>query len=402
MKDEFQNQIEKLNKDFFRYYWEMEKILVSQLKKEGQEYFLNNREYIIHLSRFEPTLKDFCEICEKTGNTGGLFLSYLHLNDIENVKIHLKKGKDSPHHFIYKDFHKYQDSGKVLKSKYISIKYDKRVERFTNWVYEKTGEIDKFLEKEWKGMLPPVIRVIFMAHRGPGPYNIYLNETYLPVKGMKKKDVLSGVRDIFHETFHLTNTNMIKKNANFEYDWNMDSFKLLDEGYAQLIELKFGHDDKEKRKRTDYYSWGIASEGVFNFYDLKDKWAELFSKDQKIDTYSLALSLSYFLEEKFGHEKLKNLFFPKKKIKENTWLEYAENYFGNKMTDLIDEWKAYLISNKTIVKEIESVKIPETCKGCKSYKDPKRKISCNLNRYRLRNDRTFKCKEFAQAEEYKK
>ncbi|MCK4980891.1 MAG: hypothetical protein KAS62_10880, partial [Candidatus Delongbacteria bacterium] len=343
MKDKYLEKMEEWNKDFFKNYLKMEKKILAQLKKYGQEYFILNDCYQI-LGRFEPTLETYCEICEKLGkNEGNLLQHYLHLNDIPNVKKQQKFIKGSEHYFIYKDFHKYQDSGEVLESKYVSIKYDKRIEKLANMVFEQTGLIDKFITKEWKGMLPPKVRVIFMNHNGPGPYNGDLNETYLPVKGMNKSDVVNMAGDIVHETFHLANCEIIKK-TKFGYDWGMNSFKLLDEGYAQLIQYKFIGENANTKKKTDYYSQQTAIKRAFNFYDMKDKWTKLFSEN-KTNIYALALSFAYFLEDKFGHDKFKNIFFPLQDVKEDSWLEYTENYFGHKIDDLIKEWKQGVIDN---------------------------------------------------------
>lgn len=400
MKDEFQKQIEKQYKNFFKNYWEMEKTVISQLKNKGHVYFLDNRHMIEYLRMFEPTLKDFCEICEKIGhNQGWLLNEYLHINDMKNVKVQLKFWKPYPQYSIYKDWGKYQDSGNVLESKYLSIKYDRRVERFAQWVFEKAKDIDKFIEQEWKGIHPPKIRVFFMAHKGAAPYDRFLNATYLPVKSEKKVDVLLRTSTIIHETFHLINSHLITQKAKFKYDWNMNSFKLLDEGYAQLIQFKFTNNTYDERKRVDYYSLKILKDDDFNISDLQDKWAELFNEKQEIAIYELALSFSFFLENKFGHEKLKNVFLPKKKIKENSWLEYVVNYFGNKISDLLDEWKHTLSNNIDLKPEIESVPIREICTSCNLYKNKKKETVCFMRRFYQRNKKKFRCDSYIELKE---
>jgi menaquinone-dependent protoporphyrinogen IX oxidase len=392
MKDKYLDKMEEWNENFFKNYKKMEKKIVVQLEKYGQQYFILNDCYQL-LGRFDPTIKAYCEVCEMLGkNEGGLLQYYLHLNDIPNVKIQQKFLENSQHYLIYKDFDKYQDSGEVLKSKYVSIKYDKNIEEIANLVFEKTGKIDRFIAKEWKGLLPPVFRIIFMNHTGQRSFNAELNETYLPVKGMKKSDVKHLVEDIVAEIFHLISSEIIMK-TKFGYDLSMNSFRLLDEGYLQLVQFNFNKEKDDTKKRIEYYSREIVVKGVLNFYDMKDKWTKLLD-DNSINIYDLVISFAFFLEDKFEYEKFKKIFFPVEDLEENSWLEYAENYFGHKINHLIDEWKQALIDNEALVEEIESVETPDLCLNCKKYDNPKDKLDCTLDRFKQKDKKKFKCDRF--------
>ncbi len=393
-KDPYLDKIKKLNKNFFRNYWEMEKLIVAQLEKEGKDYFIKNDCFDI-LGRFEPTVKVFCEILEELGYAnGGIVDFYLHSNDMKNVKIQIEKGKDNPNFAVYKDFHRYQDTGEELRSKYISIRYDKGVEKFAKWVFEQAERVDDFFDKEWKGFLPPVIRVIFMNHRGNGPYNPDLNETYLPVKGMNKIWVEFMIGAIVHETFHLVNAELIKRNSIFGYDSQMNSFKFLDEGYAQLIQAKFSNNSVDERIKADYYSRKTTIKGEIDFSDLLDNWWEA-----KGYMYALALSFAYFLEDKFGADKHKKLFLPSKKIKENSWRDYVENYFSQKIDDLVDEWKEEVVKDSSSDNIVESVPVPELCLSCKNVNETCIKDFCVTYRYEQRKNKKFYCNNYNKAEE---
>ena len=341
-KDPYLKAIEKLNEDFFRNYSKMETLILSKLEKEGSEYFIKNNCYDI-LGKFESTLEVYCQICEKLNidNTGGLLTSYLHLNDIENVKKQYDLMQNDQNAFIYKEFHKYKDSGKVLESKYISIKYDKRVEEFANAVFTHVNDIEGFITQEWKGLLPPKIRVILLYSDGPGPYNINLNETYLPVKSRSINSSLEVAGNIVHETFHLVNTNLLEQKCKFETGMEINSFKFLDEGYAQLIESKFMNKFNENKRGIDEYSKKIVLANSFDFKELKTKWSDIFSSPD-VYIYNLAYSFAYFLEEKYGEDKYKALFLPTTNTSEDSWLEYVENYFGSSIDDLMVEWKQKL------------------------------------------------------------
>jgi hypothetical protein len=341
-KDTYLKTVEELNKDFFKNYEEIENVVLSKLENEGSEYFIKNKCYDI-LGRFESTLELYCQICEKLNidNTGGLLTSYLHLNDTANVKKQYELMKNDENAFIYKEFHKYKDAGKTLESKYISIKYDERVEAFANAVFTHVNDIESFITQEWNGLLPPKIRVILLYSDGPGPYNPSLNETFLPVKSRPTSSSLEVAGHIVHETFHLVNINLLGQKCKFEMDNGMNSFKFLDEGSAQLIESKFMNKFSENRVGVDEYSKSIVLSNTFDFNGLKTSWFELFS-NQDVHIYSLAYSFAYFLEEKYGEEKYKTLFLPTTKISEDNWLEYVENYFGLSVDELIEEWKQKL------------------------------------------------------------
>jgi len=341
-KDAYLKKIEDLNKDFFKNYEEIEKVVLSKLEKEGSEYFIKNNCYDI-LGKYESTLELYCQICEKLNfdNTGGLLTSYLHLNDTGNVKKQYELMQNDENAFIYKEFHKYQDAGIVLESKYISIKYDKRVKAFANAVFTHVNDIETFITQEWNGLLPPKIRVILLYSDGPGPYNPNLNETFLAVKSRPISSSLEVAGHIVHETFHLVNINLLGQKCKFDIDNAMNSFKFLDEGSAQLIESKFMNTFNEYRIEADDYSKKIVISNSFDFKDLKTKWFELFSSPD-VHIYNLAYSFAYFLEEKYGEEKYKTLFLPTTKISEDNWLEYVENYFGLSVDELIEEWKQKL------------------------------------------------------------
>lgn len=333
-------KIEELNKDFNKNYLELEKLLISVLQKEGHEFFIKNKCYEI-LGRFEPTLKAYCEIKEKLNeNKGNLLFSYLHLNDIENVKKQQEMIKeDNPNYFIYEHFHEFEDSKITLESKLISIKYDHRVEELAKAILENSQKAEEFIIGEWGDFAPPKIRIILLYSNGPGPYNPKMNETVLPVRSVSKDAALNTIAEIVHETFHFSNIYAIDRMSTFGTAWGMNSFKFLDEGYAQLIEMKFLNSQKEGRANADIYAGNIIREGKFDLNDLKTRWIDLFSsKDVRI--YTLALSFAFFLEDKYGPEKHKNLFFPKAKIAEGSWLEYVNCYFGADLDSLIDMYRA--------------------------------------------------------------
>lgn len=340
--DTYLNTIKGLEKDFFNNYWEIENLILTKLKNEGPAYFIENNCYEI-LGKYESTLAVYCQICEQinAGNSADLLTSYLHLNDTENVKRQYELMQNDQNAFIYQEFHKYQDSGRVLEGKYVSIKFDERVEAFANAVFTHVDSIENAMTQEWDGLLPPKVRVILLYSDGPGPYNINLNESYLPVKSMSINNSINVAGHIFHETFHLVNSNLFDQNSNFEIGMDVNSFKFLDEGYAQLVESKFKKQFDLNRANVDRYSRDLALANSFDFKDLKSKWSELFSS-QEVSIYTLAYSFSYFLEEKYGEEKLKALFLPQEKLSENSWEEYLKNYFDTTIDDLIEEWKQQL------------------------------------------------------------
>ena len=244
--------------------------------------------------------------------------------------------------FIFKEFHNYKDAGKILKSKYVSIKYDKRVEVFANAVFTHVNDIEVFITQKWKGLLPPKIRVVLLYSDGPGPYNPNLNESFLPVKSRPISSSKNVAGHIVHETFHLVNLNLLGQKSSFEMNNGMNSFKFLDEGSAQLIESKFMNTYDENKVKMDNYSKKMVLSNSFDFKQLKTNWFELFSNPD-IRIYNLAFSFAYFLEDKYGEEKYKNLFLPTTKISEDNWLEYVENYFGLSIDTLIEDWKQKLI-----------------------------------------------------------
>lgn len=342
-KDDFLTTIKELQKNYFKNYWELEKIVCAKLKKDGLDYFIENDCYEI-LGKFESTLKAYCQICEQLKNEDdGLLTAYLHLNDTANVRVQYEKIKDNNKiAFVFKDYHKYRDSGKKLESKYLSIKYDEREEDFAKALFAHVEDMESFIEKEYEGLLPPVIRVILMHHDGSCPYNPKLNETYMAVKSMPLDNSKVIAAAITHETFHLVNMNLLGQKCKFEIDWKMNSFKFLDEGYAQLIQSKFQNNYIENRKGVDEYSKKMVLENTFDFEGLKTKWVELYSK-REVNISKLAYSFAYFLEDKYGTEKFKALFLPTENILEDTWLAYVENYFESSMDELMNEWKQGLI-----------------------------------------------------------
>lgn len=343
VKDNFIKDIEVLKKNLFKNYWHIEKMVLNKLNKEGSEYFIQNNYYDI-LGKFDSTLEVYCQICEKIDTDIPLLTSYLHLNDIKNVKKQYEKYKQSGSKiaYIYKDFYKYMDSGKCLESKYISIKYDKRVEQFANVVFEHVNDIETFINHEWKYLLPPKIRVIFLYSDGPWPYNPNLNETYMAVKSVPISNSKEVAGSIVHETFHLVNTHLLEQKCNFNIEMGLNSFKFLDEGYAELIQSKFMNRQNENREDIDEYSKNILLTDLFDINELKTKWVELFS-NQDVHIYKLACSFAYFLEDKYGKEKHKGLFLPTEEITENSWLEYVEHYFDQSLDRLIDEWRKKII-----------------------------------------------------------
>jgi len=377
-------KIEVLNQDFNKNYGEIEKLLVSTLQKEGKEFFIKNKYYQI-LGRFEPTLKIYCEIVEELRDENcDLLFSYLHLNDIENVKKQQEKIKDDPNYFIFQYFHEFEDSKKTMSSKLISIKYDQRVDEYAQAVFENVHQAEEFINNEWKDFAPPIIRVIFLNSNGPGPYNPNMNETVFQVKSVPKSEAIKAIVGIVHETFHFSNIYAIDKMSTFGTDWGMNSFKLLDEGYAQLIQQKFVNSQQKGRKFADISAKNVILEGKFDLKDLKTRWIELFSSND-VSIYTLALSFAYFLEDRYGKEKHKNLFFPIAPIAEDSWLKYVNNYFGTDLDSLIDIYQAGM---KAEIPKLSEAELKKFCGDyyCESDKLERKIIYKDGDLYYWRNE----------------
>lgn len=159
----------------------------------------------------------------------------------------------------------------------------------------------------------------------------------MAVKSLPIENSKEVAASIVHETFHLVNKHLLESKSNFKIDMYTNSFKLFDEGYAQLIQAKFMNNQLDIRKSTDAYTKNIALTNSFNFYDLKTKWTELFS-NKDVYIYKLAFSFSCFLEDKFGINRVKNLFLPTEIIIDNSWQEYVINYFNTSIDNLINDW----------------------------------------------------------------
>jgi len=349
--DSFLSKLQTLKRDFFKNYYELEEMVDLKLQLNGAEYFIKNNCYSI-LGKFESTLSEYCKICSELYESKifdddfGLLLSYLHLNDVKNVKRikNLMKKKKDNYYFIIKDYDGFQCSCENLKGNIVSIKFDKRVENFAKYIFEDIPKVEEFIISEWKSLLPPRIFITLLYCDGPGPYNANMNASYFPVKSMKniKKHKELYTAGIIHETFHLVNYNLVNNKCRFQVDDETYAYKFLDEGYAELIESKYLDCTIKKRTFADEYTRKIIKKNQFKLDDLKNKWDELFNDEVNhlsISTYRLATSFAFFLKDKFGEEKYKNLFIMVPEYHADSWIEYVEKYFQFKLDDLMEEWK---------------------------------------------------------------
>ena len=352
-KNEFWEKYYKLMINIYGNQEKIENLIILQLKEAGLDFFKDS-EHV--LGRFESTLNQFCKICEnnieKLNNNMLVFLllSYVHLNDLKNAKrirkILKEKGMDKERPTWLDGVDDFQPSENIFKGKYITAKYDKRIEDLGKFLIKDFDKIEEFIFNEWGNILPKKMFFNYIDNVGPSPFNSLLYDAYVKVGHFYKsefiRDYLSST--IVHEIFHFHRSNYLIYNIN---DTQMGPFKFIDEGYAEWKRTEYLKKHSEYKIYTDNCAHHMLGSNLFELTDLKDKWFKVMFDFLNFPIYETATSFTYFLEDTFGYDKINKFWesipnYPEIK----TWTDYLKFYLEKDLIDLMKEWKKIILKNK--------------------------------------------------------
>ncbi|MBS3742214.1 MAG: hypothetical protein KGY75_08765 [Candidatus Cloacimonetes bacterium] len=352
-KKAFWEKYYKLMKNIYGNQEKIENLIILQLNEAELDFFKDSK-YV--LGRFESTLNQFCKICEnnieKLNNNMLvlLLLSYVHLNDLKNAKrirkVLKEKGMDKERPTWLDGVDDFQPSENIFKGKYITAKYDKRIEDLGKFLIKDFDKIEEFIVKEWGNILPKKMFFNLIDNVGPSPFNGLLYEAYFKVGHFYKsefiRDYLSST--IVHEIFHFHRSNYLIYNID---DTQIGPFKFIDEGYAEWKRTEYLKKHSEYKIYADNCAYHMLGSNLFELSNLKDKWFKVMFDFLNFPIYETATSFTYFLEDKFGYDKINKIFnaipdYPEIK----TWTDYLKTYFESDLINLMQEWKNKILENR--------------------------------------------------------
>ncbi len=352
-KKEFWDKFDILKKNIYGNHYELEKLINAQLEDEGLDFFKDSETV---LGRFESTLPKFCKACEKNIQNLNqymlinLLFSYVHLNDLKNARrirqILKEAGFDDERPTMLDGIDDFLPSTNSFQGKYIIAKYDKRIEDLGKYLISDLGKVEEFIIKEWKDFLPKRMFFNLINGIGPSPFNLSICETYFKVGHFYKSkfilDYFSG--GVVHEISHFIKNNFLKFPIQKA---EISSYKFIDEGYAEWKRTEYLKKHSEYKIYADNCAYHILRNNLFLLFDLKNKWSKIMFSYLNFPILETATSFTYFLEDKFGYDKINKIWEAVPSYKNvKTWNEYLKSYFGTDLEDLMQEWKEKILKNK--------------------------------------------------------
>jgi hypothetical protein len=146
-----------------------------------------------------------------------------------------------------------------------------------------------------------------------------------------------GIRLIAHEASHLC-LNLLTKRVSS----NLAQFKFLDEGMAEIMAHR-AVNDLEKYKVEQALPAGAQQLQKDNLSFVKvQKWSEYFGnpRDGRWYAYDVGASFDFFIIDKFGEKKLKELFVAIGLTRD--FAAAIHNTLGITLATLEADWKVYL------------------------------------------------------------
>ncbi len=360
-KKEFYNKFSLLSRNFYDNYNRLEN-LTKQMLAENELDFFKGIEHI--LGRFESTLPEFCTACENNIENLHqillviLFLTYLHLNDNISAKrirkLLRKKGYDEDFPTLLEKVEDFKPNDDKYHGKIITAQYDKRIEKLGKFLISDFDKVEQFIKKKWGNQIPRNIYINLVDSVGPSPFNSLLNcEAYFKVGHYKNagfdRDTFTSY--VVHEIMHFHETSYLFRI--FPKYNERSSYKFFDEGYAEWIRAEYINKKKEYRIYADNCAYHMLKSNLFELNDIKDKWFKVMFDYLNCPIYETATSFTFFLEDKYGYDKLDSFWKSIPKYPQvQSWSEYLKLYFGEDLIDLMTEWKEIIINNKGSKKSI--------------------------------------------------
>lgn len=358
-KEKFLRKYNLLRQELFTNYDELEKLVKKVLEEEGIKFFIkSNLRYI--LGKFESTLPQFCEACEKSianinrGMLLYLFLTYIHLNDNKNAKRIRKllsdKGFDKKFPYILDGIKNFQLGNDIIEGKIIIGRYDKKISGLGKYLLSDMERIENFLMKQFSNHLPKRIFITLVnGHRGALP-NSLLNEIFIKV-GIynKSKFALNFLSStIVHEFAHIYASNYvifhITRNEN-------GSFGLINECYAEMKRIEYLNKRDEYKIYAKNCAYHMLKSDLFELDDLLEKFYKVVFDLKTFPIFATVTSFFYFLEDRFGYNIVNQIFsaipnYPNAK----SWTEYLDFYFPKNLASLLAEWENEVFKNNLLPK----------------------------------------------------
>jgi hypothetical protein len=354
-KKDFNKKYNGLSRDIHKNYYKLENLIKSQLKEEGLKFF-EDSDVMYLLSKSESTLPEFCILCEKDiqnlsqGMLCYLLFAYLHLHDRKNARriSHLlkEKGLENDYPYFLDGIDDFLPSENIFYGKYIIVQYDRRIENMARLLISNIDKVEEFIIGQWENYLPQKIFVYLINGIGSSPFNNLLYGIYLKVGQYQPSrfilDYLSGA--VVHEITHMVMYSFITFHIPQE---EYSSFKFIDEGYAEWKRTEYCNTHLEYKIYANNFAFHLLHSNLFKVGDIIENWAKIMVSFRKYPIYETATSFTYFLEDKFGYDKVNKLFsaipdYPEIK----TWTDYLHTYFESEEVDLMQEWRNKILEDR--------------------------------------------------------
>ena len=355
-KKEFWDRYDHLDQEFVKNYDKLEHLFVQQLEDEGLDFFDLSQVHL--LGKFESTLPALCALYEK--NIQHLFdydyvlvnllFAYVHLRDQKNatrIRQILKDiGYDEKRPGVLDGIDTFDPDKYFYKGTHIRAAYDKPLGKFGQFLLSDLDKVEKFITQKWESLLPKKIFINVINGVGPSPFNSQINEMFYKVgQYHQTKFTLDHFSSgVVHEICHfIENTCLtfsIKKDE-------IGSYKFFDEGYAEWIRAEYLNKKKEYNIYSDNCAYHMLKSNLFELSNLYNEWFSVMFKILNCPVMETATSFTYFLENRYGYEKLNEFWKSIPKYPQaQSWAEYLKIFFGEDLIDLMKDWKEIIINNK--------------------------------------------------------
>lgn len=181
--------------------------------------------------------------------------------------------------------------------------------------------------------MPPQVTVKFVNAGGVSRFESrYNSRIVIDRQGYRHQ----GKLVIAHETSHLC-LNLLTNGANMQ-----EQFRFLDEGFAEIISNRIAGNLKQYKTHALYTAAVQLHKNNLSFAKTQ-KWSKYFGapKDGKRYAYEVGASFVFFVMDRFGEKKLKNLFIAIGLSR--NFAVAIQSTLGKTAAEVEANWKAYLL-----------------------------------------------------------
>ncbi len=326
--------------------------LISGVLESERNFFINNHLLVL-LARYPETISSFIEICNDNYDIlsnielVALFYSYVHIFDIDNAKKVLSELKSE---FLVSKKEVIEGIAKADIKSYVNdfmcIRYDANIQSKIDYFLKDFDEVLEFIKKKYTDHRFAKVFVTILDGGRIATASPFIKEIIINtgIYSDEEFDREMFIQTLLHEYTHLYQNHYYKWGINLSVK-DKNIWRFFNEAYADFKGWEFARKLEEVTQQSNMLAFHLfnsnllSSDKILNEFEVR-----LVPTKKKLILYNCLVSFISYLIDKFGYEKVNNLYSQSNDYEHgNSFVQYIELYFGVNAENLLKDWEQNII-----------------------------------------------------------